>query len=43
MKKSLLAISHIDESGIKARHELLYLGKIEVTHRVGSVARLLLK
>ena len=38
MKKRVFLIAHVDKRGIETRHELLYLGKVEIPDGVGSVA-----
>ena len=43
MKKSVFFITNIEEGGVETRHDLLHLGQIEVSHRVGDVAALLLQ
>lgn len=43
MKECVLFVPHIHECGIKAWHQFLYLGKVEVTDGIGYVSRLLLQ
>ena len=43
MKKSVLLVAHVDEGGVKAGHQFLDFGKIDVSDSVGDVARLLLQ
>jgi len=38
MKEGVLGVSHVDKRGIQSRHQLLYLGKVEVAHSIGGIS-----
>ena len=43
MEECVFFIPHVDESGVEAGHELLYLCQVNVAHGVCDVACLLLQ
>ena len=43
MKEGVLGVTHVDKRGVQARHQLLHLGKVDVTHGIGGVSRLTLQ